>query len=514
MQQHFKKIRVVIALVFILAFVVAFGDIKGVLPAWYYQSFLYLQFFPSLLKFFTPGTTLALGFIIVLVLTFLGGRIYCSTICPLGTLQDIIIFVRRKVSPKRRLRFKKALTVLRYSIFGVTIISLFVTGLMAINLLDPYANFGRMGTHILQPLILWTNNFVAKLLPSLGLNILEGRPLHLASFAFSAGMLMLVFAMAVFRERLYCNTICPVGTILGLLSKLSLFKLKIDKPSCTHCGKCQLVCKANCIDVKSMEIDTNRCVACYNCIPVCSGKSIDYKIFKQVKPEIQQPESEGRRRLFLLSAVGYLAAKALPLKALPVTEKNDHVCFYDRGTITPPGSLGVEHLHERCISCHMCVSACPTKVLQPSFLEYGFTGIMMPKMDYSVYFCNYDCTLCSEVCPTGAIIKLTPEEKKQVQIGKVQFQQEYCVVETKGTSCGSCSEHCPTQAVTMVPYKNDLTIPETDTSICIGCGGCEYACPVKDPHKAIFVISNFVHQKVTIPEEEKLEYKESGDFPF
>jgi ferredoxin len=515
MQNHFKKIRVIVALIFIIAFIVAFADIKGSLPSWYYKSFLFLQFIPSLLKFFTPTNTVAIGFIIVLIITLIGGRVYCSTICPLGTLQDIIIFLRKKISPKNRFRFKKALTVLRYSIFGITIGSLFINGLLAMNLLDPYANFGRMGTHLLQPVILWINNLLAKLLPALGLNILESRPLHLVSFLFSTGMLTLVFLMSVLRGRLYCNTVCPIGTIFGLLSKISFYKIKIKPSTCTKCGKCQAVCKANCINIKTLEIDNSRCVACYNCIPACNDSSIGYTIKKKNGVAKSEPESAGRRRLFLLSAVGYLAAKALPLKAAESeSNENPHVCYYDRGTVTPPGATGVEHLHERCISCHLCISACPTKVLQPTFLEYGFSGMMMPKMDYAVYFCNYDCTVCSEVCPTGAIIQLSKEEKKITQIGKVQFQQEYCIVETEGNSCGSCSEHCPTQAVTMIPYKDDLTIPQTDVSICIGCGGCEYACPVENPHPAIFVIANKVHQKVDTPQTEKIEYQEKEDFPF
>lgn len=515
MQRHFKKIRVFLALFFILAFIVAFADIKGTLPSWYYRSFLYLQFIPSLLKFFTPGTLLSVGFIIVLGLTILGGRVYCSTICPLGTLQDIVIYSKKKFSAKNRYRFKKALSVLRYSILGITIISLFITGLFAVNLLDPYANFGRMGTHLLQPVILWSNNLLAKLVPVFGLNILESRPIHIASFSFSAGMLVLVFVLSVFRGRLYCNSVCPVGTILGLISKISFYKIKINASGCTKCGNCQAVCKANCINIKTLEIDNSRCVACYNCISACNDSSIGYSVVNTSWKAKTNIVSDDRRRLFILSAVGYLASKAVPGKAEETYSEGDtHVCFYKRGTVSPPGSISIEHLHERCISCHMCISACPTKVLQPTFLEYGLTGIMMPKMDYSVHFCNYDCTVCSEVCPTGAIIQLPKEEKKLTQIGKVQFLKEYCIVETEGTSCGSCSEHCPTQAVKMVPYKNGLTIPETEVAICIGCGACEYACPVVDPHKAIFVQANKVHEIASKPKSEKIEYQETEEFPF
>jgi formate hydrogenlyase subunit 6/NADH:ubiquinone oxidoreductase subunit I len=142
-------------------------------------------------------------------------------------------------------------------------------------------------------------------------------------------------------------------------------------------------------------------------------------------------------------------------------------------------------------------------------------------MDYNTYFCNFDCRKCGEICPTGAIIELPQEEKHLTQLGKVYLQLEYCIVESEGTACGSCSEHCPTQAVKMVPYvskkyphKKNLTAPEINPDICIGCGACEYACPATDPHKAIFVIANEKHVPAQKPKQEKLEYEETDEFPF
>jgi len=111
---------------------------------------------------------------------------------------------------------------------------------------------------------------------------------------------------------------------------------------------------------------------------------------------------------------------------------------------------------------------------------------MQPMLSFEKGFCNYDCTICSDVCPSGALLPLTLEQKHVTQMGQVQFIIENCIVHTDGTSCGACSEHCPTQAVSMIPYKNDLTIPHINTEICVGCGGCEYVCPTM-PYKAIYV---------------------------
>jgi ferredoxin len=515
MQRYFKKGRVILALIFIIALLVSFGDIRGNLSSGIHKAILYLQFTPSVLKMITPGTAIALGFVLVLVLTFLGGRIYCSTICPLGILQDVIIFLRRKVSPKKRLRFKKALNVLRYSFLAVTILSLLVAGILFVNLLDPYAIFGRMASHIYQPVLQFINNTAAGVFSGLGLHPLEERTFHLASFSLAFGMLGIISIMAYSSGRLYCNSVCPVGTLLGLVSKLSLFKIKIEEKGCTKCGKCQAACKANCIDIKTLTIDESRCINCYNCLPVCDEKAIGYKKILVLAGDTSNSNPDLKRRFVMAAAFGYFASKALPLSGQQHRKhKNKKIRFTDRGTIAPPGAKSIDHIKDKCVACHLCVSVCPTKVLQPGFLDYGFTGMNVPKMDYGVNFCNYECTKCIEVCPTGALLPLSKEEKKLTQIGKVQLRMPHCIVESESTACGSCSEHCPTQAVRMVPYYNGLPAPEIDPDICIGCGACEYACPVTDPHPAIFVASNEVHVLAAAPEEEQVEFEEAEEFPF
>jgi ferredoxin len=154
--------------------------------------------------------------------------------------------------------------------------------------------------------------------------------------------------------------------------------------------------------------------------------------------------------------------------------------------------------------------------LQPSFLEYGLLGIMQPRMDYLSSFCNYDCKICTEVCPSGAIISNDLESKKSIQMGKAIFIKDNCVVYTQKTDCGACAEHCPTKAVKMeLDLEVNKKAPKVTDEICVGCGACEFACPTI-PYKAIYVDGNAIHQKAQKPKEEKIDeeidYKE--EFPF
>jgi len=162
--------------------------------------------------------------------------------------------------------------------------------------------------------------------------------------------------------------------------------------------------------------------------------------------------------------------------------------------ISPPGALATRHLLKHCTSCHLCISKCPSKVLKPAFMEYGIGGIMQPLMSFERGFCNFNCTTCSTVCPNHALKPLTKEAKRKTQVGYVVFIEDICIVHTKGRNCGACAEHCPTQAVKMIPYKGGLTIPKINTEICVGCGGCEFICPVT-PYKAIYVEGNAVHKE-------------------
>lgn len=526
-QAHLKKLRVVISLLFLTLTAFIFVDFRETLSSETIDKILFLQFVPSLLNFITTMSLVATGFGIILLLSLLFGRVYCSTICPLGILQDVVSFISKKFKKKHKYRYAKPKNILRYSILGITAIVFIFGNVFLLNLLDPFSVFGKIFSVYVRPLYVWLNNLGSAILTSFDVYWLypvDFKHPNLLTLIYPALILLLVVYLALTKGRLYCNTVCPVGTLLGAVSKASAFKIQMNKQTCTQCGKCAFVCKAQCINIKEMSVDFSRCVACYNCIQVCPEDAISYQLaFKPKEVAIAsqpQAQTDTSKRDFLTKSVAYAVgltglaklAKAQQKDIQNVAPtmlhniKNNYVC--------PPGSKSIEHFTQTCTACHLCVSVCPTNVLQPSFLEFGFTSMLQPFMDYNTHFCNFECTLCTEICPTGAILPLNKEEKKTCQLGQVQLILENCVVYTEGTACGSCSEHCPTQAVKMVPYKGDLTIPEIDNSICVGCGACEYACPTR-PYKAIFVDGNAVHQVAEIPQDEKVEGVSSEEeFPF
>lgn len=394
-------------------------------------------------------------------------------------------------------------------------------GIFLVYLLDPYSNFGRIFSDLFRPVVISINNGLVKVFESFDIYALYPVDYHFFDIRtawFPLAILGLVTGFSIFRGRLYCNTICPVGTLLGLLSKASLYKIRIDSALCTRCGQCAVVCKSECINVKEMSVDHSRCVDCFNCVQVCEFDSIHY-LPQKSNYVATSSGTDSTKRDFITKSIVYgigLLGISKYVRAEEPYEKSreDLVPINKNHPVSPPGSISIKHFKDKCTACHLCVSACPTNVLQPSFLEYGFTGMMQPHMDFHTNYCNYDCTICSEVCPTGAILPLTMEGKKKTQIGRVHFIIENCVVYTDNTACGSCSEHCPTQAVRMIPYKDDLTIPETHPDICVGCGACEYACPVR-PVRAIYVDGNFSHQIAQEPEFDELEKDlPEEEFPF
>jgi len=516
---HLKKIRIGVSLLFFLLFGIVYLDLSGNISPKLSPVIVYLQFIPSVLKFLSLLSISALGFLVVIVLTLLFGRVYCSSICPMGTLQDIISYFSKAINKKRSFRKTGEFRILRYSILAITIIIFLSGSMILLNLLDPFSNSGKIFTNLIRPILIQINNLTAYALTRLNIYWLypvEVRGFSLTAIGISLFIIGSIGIMAFTKGRLFCNTICPVGTLLGLISRYSVFKIGIDKNSCISCNLCEKVCKSGCIDKKEKVIHFDRCVSCYNCFDACASGGITYRNHVVKEKRIKKFRTDDKRREFISKTMLYIIGLSTislgQIKIIP--KKLSKIAILKKNTVSPPGSRSISHFTGKCTACHLCVSSCPSQVLQPSLWEYGFAGILQPFMNYKDSYCTLDCVLCGQVCPTGAILPLTLEKKKLTQIGKVNFIKANCIVETEGTECGACSEHCPTKAVQMVPYKN-LHLPEIQNEFCIGCGACEFACPVR-PYKAIYVDGNPIHQTAKKKTEQKLEQKVDykSDFPF
>ncbi|HAN19249.1 MAG: hypothetical protein A2X13_01110 [Bacteroidetes bacterium GWC2_33_15] len=514
-----KKIRVIFSILYFIIITLLFIDFTGLIPPSVYDSIVFLQFVPSLFKFKNLLILAGIGFILIFLLNILFGRVYCSFICPLGTLQDIISFISRKIRKlkKYKYQFLKPYRFIKYSFLTIFVFCLFTSTSVVVSLLDPYSIYGRISSGLFRRILTYGNNILVSELQKINMYSLYRVDLkaeHWTILAVTLFFFVLIILFSVFKGRLYCNTICPVGTFLGLCSKVSFFKIEINKNSCTRCSLCIRSCKAGCIDIRNQSVDFERCVACYNCVNVCRDNAITYTTKKSL-PEIK-PNSNingNTRRQFLGILALILAASIKKIKAQEIVTNTATVRTKRQIPISPPGSISVEMFNASCTACHLCISACPTHVLQPSYTDYGLIGFMQPVMDNQAGFCNFECIKCSEVCPTGAITPIELGSKKLTQIGIAHFEQRNCIVETEGTDCGACAEHCPTKAVTMIPWRNGLVIPNVTSEICIGCGACEYACPTT-PYKAIYIEGNKVHLTAREPDETTQKKEPEENFPF
>lgn len=520
-----KKIRTTLALVVFVLITLLFLDVTGTLHAWL-GWLAKIQFWPAFYA-------LNIGVVAVLVvLTLVFGRIYCSVICPLGVMQDVVSWLhgRRK---RNRFTYSKEKKWLRYGMLGVFIISA-VAGINAVvSLLAPYSSYGRIASSLFKPVYEAGNNVLASIAEhfnsyafySVGVWMKSLPTLIIASVTFVA-----IVILAWRGGRTYCNTICPVGTILSFFARFSWFKVRIDESKCVNCGLCTKNCKASAIDFKNHKIDYSRCVVCGDCLGKChkgalsftsgradkstSGrvdKSTSQQVDKQtsgqagnanllVNSSTRNSSADNGRRSFLLAAAIATTGAALAQEkkkvdgGLAVIE--DKIAPERLTPLTPPGSMSAQHFAQHCTACQLCVSTCPNGVLRPST---DLSKFMQPTMSYERGYCRPECTKCGEVCPTGAIKPITRADKSATQIGHAVWIKKNCVPLTDGVECGNCARHCPAGAIQMVPSdpKNGQSpkIPVVNEARCIGCGACENLCPAR-PFSAIYVEGNEVHREI------------------
>ena len=481
-----RKVRIAAAAVCFALITLLFLDFTGTLHAWF-GWLAKVQLLPAVLA-------LNVGVIVLLVaLTLIFGRIYCSVICPLGVMQDLISWFGDKAK-KNRFSYSPAKSWLRYGVLALFVVAL-VAGFASIALLiAPYSAYGRIAQNLLAPLWGWGNNLLAYFAERADSYAFYSTEVWIRNFATLgvAVVTLVVLAVLAWRNgRTYCNTICPVGTVLGFLSRFSLLKPVIDTEKCINCNICSKNCKAACIDIPNHKIDYSRCVTCMNCIEKCPKKAISYAMRPAVqKAAPAEAKVDTARRNFLIGA-GLVAAEAV--RAQEMRGDGGYAVLVDKqapdreNPITPPGSKSLRNLTAHCTGCQLCVAACPSQILRPSS---DLKMFMQPTMSYENGYCRPECNKCSTVCPTGAIDLISVAEKSSVQIGHAVWVKKNCIVVSDDKDCGNCERHCPTKAITMVPLDpadpKSRKIPTVNESLCIGCGACEHLCPSR-PFSAIYV---------------------------
>lgn len=502
-----RKIRTTLAIIVFASITGLFLDFTGVLHTWL-GWLAKIQFLPAVLA-------LNVGVILFLAaLTLLFGRIYCSIICPLGTFQDAVSWISGKRKKKKyRFGYSPALSWLRYGVLAVFVIAMIAGIGSLVALLAPYSAYGRIAQNLFSPIYIGANNLLASLAEHFNSYAFYDKEIWLRSlptFIIATLTFIALIVLAWRNGRTYCNTICPVGTVLSFLARYSWLKIGIDTSKCNGCGLCAKSCKAACIDPNTHSIDYSRCIVCGNCIGQCRKHAIGYRhtVSKKTTSSTidgtteSQPKQtvDASRRSFLIGAVITSSSMALAQEkkkvdgGLAAIEKK--IAPERQTPLTPPGSLSARNMASHCTACQLCVAECPNDVLRPST---DIMKLMQPTMSYERGYCRPECTRCSEICPAGAIKPISEADKSSIQIGHAVWVSKNCIPLTDGVSCGNCARHCPTGAITMISSDpNNPEAPKTpaiNTEKCIGCGACENLCPAR-PFSAIYVEGHEVHRSI------------------
>lgn len=443
----------------------------------------------------------------IVILTLLLGRVYCSVICPLGVYQDVVSWLYGRMRKQRRrrfspLRYPKAIMAMRI-VFLVMFVALMVGGLVGIaSLIAPYSAYGRFAQNVFQPVYMLLNNGLAYVAERLDSYAFYSTTLWIRSMpVFIVGVVtwIVITALAIYGGRSYCNSVCPVGTMLGILARFSFFRIRIDESKCKRCRLCERGCKAQaiCVGKDSVKIDYTRCVDCMNCIGTCKNGAMSYsapaKQTDSADPAVGKTvtETDSSRRAFLATSMTTVVTAALAQSEKKVDGGfaviEDKVIPERQTKILPPGARDARHFSQHCTGCQLCVSECNNDVLRPST---GLSDFMQPYMSFEKGYCRTECYRCSEVCPTDALRLADAAEKVSTKVGQAHWIKKNCLAASGEVKCDNCYRHCPAGAIDMVPMiaddENSPKIPAIDETRCIGCGACENLCPAR-PLPAIVV---------------------------
>jgi len=456
--------------------------------------------------------------LIILVPTLFLGRFFCGWICPMGTLQHFVGDM-----PSESKRGKQRIEANRYKRWQTIKYVVLIAGLVA-------AAFGSMVIGWIDPFSLLVRSIGLSILPAfnyvvraaltpletshiaavkatgglihavLGAFLLEFRQAHFTQGLFLGMLFLAILAMSLRVTRFWCRAICPLGALLGAVSRWSVLGLHKDPGACNNCNRCLLHCQGGDDPIGSSPWRKSECLMCMNCVGSCPDHALTFRFFRKEK-EVASPDL-GRRRTLTGLVAGAAAVPLMRANTGMGKSRNEHL-------LRPPGALDEPDFLGRCIRCGECMKVCPNNALQPALVEAGLEGLWTPTLVPRIGYCEPSCVLCSEVCPTGAIWQITPKEKgwvvgvgaalnQPIRLGTAFYDRGRCLPWAMATDCIVCEEWCPVspkaiyveeaEVVDAAGKTKTLKQPRVDPSKCVGCGACEYACPLQE-HPAVYVTS-------------------------
>ena len=424
---------------------------------------------------------LLLGLVLLLA-TLVFGRFFCGWICPYGTLHQFVGWAAGRFSKRERLEKNayRPIYALKYVVL-VAFLVMAVFGVMQIGLLDPIVLFTRAGATLLVPSL-------DEALRAVHLPALSVRPrFHHQAFV-TASLFLGFLSLNLWIPRFFCRALCPLGALLGVVSRFSLWRIRKDENACTGCRLCQVECEGAADPLG--EVRKAECYVCWKCVDVCKGNALRYTFYPSDAGSVPAPDLQ-RRRLLAGIATGLILPPILISAGTGRRRSRPDL-------IRPPGTRAEPDFLELCVKCDACVRVCPTNVIQPSFLEGGVEALWTPLLDMRIGYCELNCTLCGQVCPTTAIRPITLDEKlgrgdfdgEPIRLGTAFFDRGRCLPWAMDTPCVVCEEVCPvspkaifTREEAVVGRDGEvLTLkrPYMDPARCIGCGLCQHSCPVED----------------------------------
>jgi polyferredoxin len=456
--------------------------------------------------------------LIILVPTLFFGRFFCGWICPMGTLQHFVGNMPSEAKRgKRRIesnRYKRWQTIKYVVLIAGLVAAAF--GSMVIGWLDPFSllvrsiglsllpAFNFAVRAVLAPLenshvaaIKSAGEFIHALLQFL---VLDFRQAHFTQGLVLGILFLLILAASLRVTRLWCRAICPLGALLGAVSRWSVLGLHKDAEACNNCNRCLLHCQGGDDPIGGAPWRKSECLMCMNCVGSCPDHALKFRFFRKEKG-VSSPDL-GRRRTITGLAAGAVAVPLMRANTGLGKSRNERL-------LRPPGALDEPDFLGRCIRCGECMKVCPNNALQPTLVEAGLEGLWTPTLVPRIGYCEPSCVLCSEACPTGAIWQITPKEKgwvvgvgaaqnQPIRLGTAFYDRGRCLPWAMATDCIVCEEWCPvspkaiyveeTEVVDSAGKTKTLKQPRVDPSRCVGCGACEFACPLQD-HPAVYVTS-------------------------